>query len=51
MEFSEKADPFFLSAQKAKMNNNAAFTIIHDIKPSVIHRIRASELVILEELI
>ncbi|KRX04065.1 hypothetical protein PPERSA_12512 [Pseudocohnilembus persalinus] len=46
--FSKTYDPFFLAAQKAKMGGQS-LTILHEIKPAIIQRIRASELILVEE--
>ena len=48
MHFTEEFDPFFLSFQKPIIDSDGP-TLIHEIKPSLLQRIRASELILLEE--
>ena len=46
MCISPKNDPFLICLSK---DINSDIKIVHDINPNIIERIRASELVILEE--
>lgn len=46
MHFSEQSDPFFLSCQRPTEHDD---TVVQEIKPSLLSRVRASELIILEE--